>query len=97
MRGLILGDKQLGEPVKPAAGTPLGGFELAGGNGRWRGAAARIDGQHVIVTSADVTNPVAVRYAWEPRPMQANLYNHAGFPALPFTTQTSSSMPIKKR
>ena len=85
-RGLIIGDKQMGEPVKPAADTPLGGFELAGADGQWRGAAARIDGQGVIVTSGDVANPVTVRYAWEPRPKQANLYNQAGFPASPFNT-----------
>ncbi|NQU20898.1 MAG: hypothetical protein HQ567_06410 [Candidatus Nealsonbacteria bacterium] len=85
-RGLIVGDKQLGEPVKPAADTPLGGFELAGADGRWRGAAARIDGRRVIVTSPDGADPLAVRYAWEPRPKQANLYNQAGFAALPFNT-----------
>jgi len=86
-RGLIVGDKKMGEPVKPAADTPLGGFELAGADGRWRRAAARIDGKRVIVTSGDVANPVTVRYAWEPRPKQANLYNQAGFAALPFNTR----------
>ncbi len=84
--GLIVGDKQLGKPVKPAVNTPLGGFELAGADGRWHPAAAKIDGQSAIVTSGDVANPVAVRYAWEPRPTQANLYNQAGFAALPFET-----------
>jgi len=85
-RGLIVGDKKMGEPVKPAAGTPLGGFELAGADGRWRPAAARIDGKSVTVTSRGAAKPVAVRYAWAPRPKQANLYNQAGFPALPFNT-----------
>lgn len=84
--GLIVGDKQMGEPVKPAAHTPLGGFELAGADGQWRRAAARIDGRRAIVTSGDVANPVSVRYAWEPRPKRANLYNQAGFAALPFNT-----------
>jgi sialate O-acetylesterase len=84
--GLIIGDKQLGEPVKPAADTPLGGFELAGADRQWRGAAARIDGQRVIVTSENVAKPIDVRYAWEPRPKQANLYNQAGFAASPFNT-----------
>ena len=85
-RGLIVGDKKMGEPVKPAADTPLGGFELAGADGRWRPAAARIDDKRVILTSGDVANPVAVRYAWQPRPKQANPYNQAGFPASPFNT-----------
>ncbi len=86
-RALIIGDRQMGKAVKPAADTPLGGFELAGAGGQWRGAAAKIDGRRVIVTSGDVANPVTVRYAWEPRPKQANLYNQAGFAALPFNTQ----------
>ena len=77
----------MGEPVKPAAGTPLGGFELAGADGRWRPAAARIDGKGVIVTSGDQAKPVSVRYAWKPRPKQANPYNQAGFPASPFNTR----------
>ena len=94
-RGLIVGDKKLGEPVKPAADTPLGGFELAGTDGQWCRAAARIDGQHVIVTSEDVANPIAVRYAWEPRPKQANLYNQAGFPAAPFNTNPRSTAPSR--
>ncbi len=86
-QGLMIGDKQLGEPVRPAVDKPLGGFELAGPDGRWFPATARIDGRQVIVTCADVANPVAVRYAWEPRPKQANLYNQAGFPALPLNTR----------
>jgi len=85
-QGLIVGDKKMGEPVKPAADTPLGGFELAGPDGKWRPATAKIDGKSVIVTSKDPAKPVSVRYAWAPRPKQANLYNQAGFPALPFNT-----------
>jgi len=85
-RGLIVGDKKMGQLVKPAADTPLGGFELTGADGRWRPAIAKIDGKSVIVTSGDLAKPIAVRYAWAPRPKRANLYNQAGFPALPFNT-----------
>ena len=86
-RGLIVGDKQLGEPVKPTADTSPGGFELAGADGRWHPATARIDGRQVVVTSKDVAEPTAVRYAWQPYPKEADLYNRAGFAALPFSTR----------
>ena len=59
---------------------------MAGADGQWHPATAKIDGENVIVTSSDVANPVTVRYAWEPRPAKANLYNQAGFAALPFVT-----------
>jgi len=37
------------------------------------------------VSSRDVTNPVAVRYAWADSPM-CNLFNKDGLPASPFRT-----------
>ena len=43
------------------------------------------EGDKVIVTSADVKQPVAARYAWENWPT-CNLYNGAGLPASPFRT-----------
>ena len=39
----------------------------------------------VIVSSPQVSDPVAVRYAWSNNPA-ANLYNKAGLPASPFRT-----------
>jgi sialate O-acetylesterase len=89
-RGLIIGDRKMGKPVKPAVDTPLGGFELAGADGLWLPATARISDKSVIVTCKDLPRPVSVRYAWKPRPKQANLYNQAGFCALPFNTHRRS-------
>jgi sialate O-acetylesterase len=66
---------------------PLQGFELAGEDGVWREATAAIDGETVVVTSAAVSAPVAVRYACRPkapRNQKWNLYNGAGLPASPF-------------
>lgn len=59
------------------------GFELAGADGRWRPASAAIDGGTVIVSSPDVKEPVAVRYAWAANP-DGHLVNAAGLPASPF-------------
>ena len=39
----------------------------------------------VIVSSAEVPKPVAVRYAWQDWP-ECNLVNAAGLPASPFRT-----------
>jgi sialate O-acetylesterase len=43
----------------------------------------------VIVSSSEVMNPIAVRYAWENFP-DCNLYNGAGLPASPFRTDKSN-------
>lgn len=63
----------------------LAGFVVAGSDKQWKPALARISGSKVIVSSAEVANPVAVRYAWAPNPV-CNLFNGAGLPASPFRT-----------
>ncbi len=49
-------------------------------------ATAKIDGSTVVVSSPEVKQPTAVRYAWENYPEGCNLYNGAGLPAAPFRT-----------
>jgi sialate O-acetylesterase len=61
------------------------GFALAGADGVYHPAAARIDGSGVIVSSDAVPAPHTVRYAWADCPT-ANLENAAGLPAAPFRT-----------
>jgi len=63
----------------------LRGFVIAGEDRQWKPAQARVDGERVIVTSTEVPQPRAVRYAWENNP-SCNLYNGAGLPASPFRT-----------
>jgi sialate O-acetylesterase len=58
-------------------------FELAGIDRKFHPATATIDGQTIIVHSPDVSEPVAVRYAWNNIPI-ANIYNEADLPAAPF-------------
>jgi sialate O-acetylesterase len=64
----------------------VGAFALAGADRRFVWAQARIEGNHVVVWSDRVPNPVAVRYAWANNPSDANLYNREGLPAAPFRT-----------
>jgi sialate O-acetylesterase len=63
----------------------LTGFQIAGEDRKWKPAVARIEGDAVVVSSPEVKNPVAVRYAWEANPT-ASLYNGQGLPASPFRT-----------
>ncbi len=67
-----------------ARGETLGGFEIAPEDGCFEPAAARIEGETVVVSSPRVERPVAVRYGWKPDPVDANLYNANGLPASPF-------------
>jgi len=68
-----------------AKGGDLVGFEVAGKDGKFSPADAKIEGTSVVVSSASVPDPVSVRYAWAPAPT-CNLYNREGLPASPFQT-----------
>jgi sialate O-acetylesterase len=66
-------------------GDQLAEFSVAGSDHKWHWADARIEGDSVIVSSAEVPEPLAARYAWQSNP-QATLFNGAGLPAIPFRT-----------
>ena len=65
-------------------GDDLAGGVLAGADGRWSWADARIDGDRIVVSSSAVPAPVSVRYAWADNPARATLINADGLPASPF-------------
>ncbi|MCX6622632.1 MAG: 9-O-acetylesterase, partial [Acidobacteria bacterium] len=75
----------VGGGLAARGGGPLTGFTIAGADGRFSPAEARIDGSSVVVLSAAVPVPVAVRYAWEDDPV-CNLVNSEGLPGSPFRT-----------
>ena len=58
----------------------LVGFEVAGPDGKWSPADAKIDGNAVVISG---TSPAEVRYDWKSYP-EGNLYNKEGLPAVPF-------------
>jgi sialate O-acetylesterase len=68
-----------------AKGGEVTGFEVAGADGRFVPAMAKIDGNTVVVSSDAVTEPRFVRYGWANSP-QCNLFNGEGLPASPFTS-----------
>jgi len=61
-------------------------FAIAGADKKWFWADAVIADNSVIVSSPNVKEPVAVRFAFEMNPDGANLYNREGLPASPFRT-----------
>ncbi|MBN1155817.1 9-O-acetylesterase [candidate division KSB1 bacterium] len=63
----------------------LKGFAIAGADRTFHWADARIEGESVVVSSPEVAQPVAVRYAWADNPI-CNLFNEEGLPASPFRT-----------
>ncbi len=64
----------------------IGGFVIAGADKQFLPAKVEIVGSGVKVISDKITKPMYVRYAWANAPMEANLFNAAGLPALPFRT-----------
>lgn len=63
----------------------LKGFTISGVDRKFHWADAVIDGNSVVVSSPEVSFPIAVRYAWADNPI-CNLYNGANLPASPFRT-----------
>ena len=55
-------------------------------------ATARIDGETVVVSNAQVAEPKYVRYGWANAPV-VNLYNSEGLPASPFTSEDEIPRP----
>ena len=75
-------------------GQPLTHFEIAGADGVFLPAVAKIYGETVVVTSERVTEPGDVRFAWTwehpkpPAPVPSpNFVNKGGLPAAPFNTR----------
>jgi len=87
----IEGDKirvtfsHLGGGLVAKDGGALKGFAIAGADGHFEFADAKIEGDTIVVSSAKVPNPTAVRYAWSNNPI-CNLINKAGLPASSFRT-----------
>ncbi len=66
-------------------GKPLNWFTIAGADDQFYPAKAIIEGDHILVNSPQVPEPVAVRFGWD-EAAQPNLINGAGLPAVPFRT-----------
>jgi sialate O-acetylesterase len=85
-KGLMVGAKEGKKPAQEVKDGTLKRFAIAGADGKWSWAEAKIDGDTVVVSSPEVKKPTAVRYAYQHNPAGANLYNRDGLPAGPFRT-----------
>jgi sialate O-acetylesterase len=83
---IVLTFKHIGSGLIAKGGGELRYFAIAGADKKFVWAKAKTQGDKVIVWNDDITNPVAVRYAWADNPEGANLYNKEGLPASPFRT-----------
>jgi sialate O-acetylesterase len=87
----IAGDKAILEfdhtagGLKSRDGKSLSWFTIAGADGKFVSAEAKIVGDTVEVSSPEVKAPKGVRFAWD-ETAEPNLCNAAGLPAEPFRT-----------
>ncbi len=86
-KGLMIASKSGLDAPKETPDAALRLFELADESGAWLPAEATIAGKTVVVTSARVPRPVAVRYAYRVTPKGCSLYNREGLPASPFISR----------
>ncbi|QEG39651.1 sialate O-acetylesterase [Roseimaritima ulvae] len=79
----------VGEGLKSRDDQPLSEFQIAGADGQFVPAVAKIEGESVVVSAAQVAEPTQVRFGWH-KLANPNLVNSAGLPASPFQTENWS-------
>ncbi|MDO7877468.1 hypothetical protein Q5H93_22205 [Hymenobacter sp. ASUV-10] len=82
--------------LKDASGPHLKGFAIAGADRKFVWAQGEVQGNTLVLRSAAVAAPVAVRYAWGNMPF-VNLYNQEGLPAPPFRTDAWPGLTTGKK
>ena len=95
---IILTFDDVGSGLKIRDGEKLDEFAIAGADKKFVWAQAKIVGKNRIeVSSPDVLQPVAVRYAFNSNPKHPNLTNDSGIPASPFRTDNWADPTAGKR
>ena len=88
--GLMVATKEGLAPAKPTPGEKIKWLSIQSKDGTWHWAEGKIDGTDLIVSSPEVTAPIAVRYAFTNNPNGSLLYNKEAIPAAPFATDIQS-------
>ncbi len=81
-----------GKGLRPADGKTVRSFEVAGPDGLYHEAEAKIGKDGIILKSRHVKEPCAVRYGWQAF-TRANLVNSAGLPASTFREENVPATP----
>lgn len=92
----VLNFKEVGAGLKARDGKALTGFEVAGDDGVFVPAEAKLAGKDQIeVSSAKVAKPVQVRFAWD-QSGAANLVNSGDLPAWSFRLPVAAAKDAAK-
>ncbi|PWK78859.1 sialate O-acetylesterase [Mucilaginibacter oryzae] len=83
---IIVSFDATGSGLTTKDGEPPQEFAVAGADKVFAWAKAVISGNKIILNSAEVPHPLYVRYAWADNPVNPNLINNEGLPAMPFRT-----------
>jgi sialate O-acetylesterase len=84
--GLMVAKKEGFPPPAPQPDAAIQWLSIQAKDGTWHWADGKIDGSDLIVSSKQVTDPIAVRYAYTQHPKGNLLYNKDGQPIGPFST-----------
>lgn len=84
--GLMIAKKEGFPPPVPTPDAKLQWLSIQAKDGTWHWADGKIDGSELVVSSKDVGQPIAVRYAYTHHPNGNILYNKDGMPVGPFST-----------
>lgn len=81
--------------LKTSDGKAPGAFAIAGADKKFVWADAQIDGNTVVVSSAQIQDPQYVRYAYAGYRGDCNLQNAEGLPAYPFRSDAYDYAAVK--
>lgn len=82
---IVLSFAHTGSGLTSRDGKPLNEFQVAGTDGHYVAAKAKVSGNTVVVWAETVKNPKKVRFGWR-KTAHPNLINKEGLPASPFHT-----------
>ena len=93
---IVLSFDYVGSGLVAGGTEELKGFFISGADCKFVRADAVIEGDTVVVSSQQTTEPVAVRYGWKDYPV-CNLYNKEGLPASPFRTDNWVGIEVSEK